>query len=57
MGGLTHCKRCDARFNPEAEWVYGWQPQNDTSGAFRVTGHSRKGDCPICRKPPLKDAA
>lgn len=49
---LVHCRRCDARFDPSVEWVRGYAPKNDTSGAFTVTGTVAPGDCPICNKRP-----
>lgn len=49
---LTHCFRCDARYDPTIKWAYGYYPKNDTTDKFYKTGTIKLGDCPICRKPP-----
>ncbi len=49
---LTHCRRCNARYDPTVTWVTGYRRLEDTTGTMVVTGRIRGGDCPVCRKPP-----
>lgn len=49
---LTKCYRCNASYDPEEKWVYGYYDNTSTT-TFYVTEYVEEKHCPICRKPPL----
>lgn len=52
MTKLVHCRRCDARYDSSIDWVHGYRRAGSTSDEMIVVRSGRKGDCPICEKPP-----
>ena len=48
MSDLTHCKRCDARYQPSADW-YAVRYLPGTTGHYVVLHHIPADACPVCR--------
>jgi hypothetical protein len=51
---LIHCRRCDARFDPQTKFVRGYRPEplNTKTGTFIATSVVEPGHCPVCNKRP-----
>ena len=49
---LAHCKKCDAVFNKNTEFVRGYNIQNGTMPfEFVKVADCKKGCCPVCNTP------
>lgn len=53
MNKLVTCHRCDAKYNKDARWSYGWYGEGTAANNFIKAGDVKEGHCPICCKPPL----